>query len=150
MNKSLVETLCQKIQSQLECTCEYYPDIQNDTTLAIPPDRIADVIKLLEEDMNDIHLSTITAQQRENHPDEIEVMYHFYLKFGFSLLTLIPCKDPQLPSIVPIIPGADFYEREVAEMFGVEFIGRSETPPLLLPEDWDQGPPFLLNEDKDE
>lgn len=150
MNKTLVETLCQKIQSQLECACEYYPDIQNDTTLAIPPDRIADVIKLIEEDKNDIHLSTITAQQRENHPDEIEVMYHFYLKVGFSLLTSIPCKDPQLPSIVSIIPGADFYEREVAEMFGVKFIGRSETPRLLLPEDWDQGPPFVKNEVKDD
>lgn len=150
MNKSLVETLCQKIQSQFECACEYYPDIQNDTTLAIPPDRIADVIKLLEEDKNDIHLSTITAQQREKHPDEIEVMYHFYLKVGFSLLTSILCKDPQLPSIVSIIPGADFYEREVAEMFGVKFIGRSETPRLLLPEDWDQGPPFLQNEVKDD
>jgi len=149
MDEMMVETLCLKLESQLDCACEYYTGIQNDTTLVIPPDRIADVIMLLDEDMNGIHLSTITAQQRENHPDEIEVMYHFYLKFGFSLLTSIPCKDPKLPSIVSIIPGADFYEREVAEMFGVEFIGRSETPRLLLPEDWDQGPPFVKNEVKD-
>ncbi len=35
-------------------------------------------------------------------------------------------------------------------MFGIQFIGREDMPPLLLPDVWDQGPPFIIKEVKDE
>jgi NADH:ubiquinone oxidoreductase subunit C len=34
-------------------------------------------------------------------------------------------------------------------MFGIRFSGREDTPPLLLPDDWDGGPPFIRKEKQD-
>ncbi len=42
---------------------------------------------------------------------------------------------PVLPSIVKIFPGALWYERELAEMFGIRFDGCPDTRNLLLPEE---------------
>jgi Ni,Fe-hydrogenase III component G len=33
-------------------------------------------------------------------------------------------------------------------MFGISFVGRIETRPLLLPDDWDLGPPMLPDREK--
>ena len=41
---------------------------------------------------------------------------------------------PRVGSVVSWFPGADWHERETAEMFGIEFIGRSEPELLLLRE----------------
>jgi len=146
MDRIDIETILNKIQLQTGCVCETYAHIENDDTIRIPADQLQAVIGVLMGDFDYYHLSAITAQQREDQTDELEVMYHFWKDTGLSLIMTLPAKLPQLTSIISIIPGADFYEREVAEMFGVTFTGRAETPPLLLPDDWDQGPPFIRDE----
>ncbi len=150
MTEINLDHLCNFLSSSLGCACKVFDEIMNDKTLVIDAGSLKAAVVLLECEFDNLHLSAITAQQREPKADEIEVIYHFYVGEGFSLLTSLIGEEHVLPSIVSIIPGADFYEREIAEMFGVTFSGRTQTPPLLLPEDWDQGPPFIRKEDKDE
>lgn len=142
-----LEDLCREIQMKSGCQCEIYDGVLGDHTISIRPDQLKPVIDVLFETFDYCHLSAITVQQRQD-PDEIEVFYNFWSGFGFSLMLKIPLKTAKLPSIISTIPGADFYEREAAEMFGIEFTGRSETPPLLLPDEWDQGPPFISEKEK--
>ncbi len=150
MDHTNLEKICTKIKDHIGIECEIYTEIQREKTIRIPSTKLLAVIDLLREYFDYYHLTTITGQQREEQQDEIEVLYHFWKGAGLSLMMTLPTKAPQLASIVSKIPGADFYEREAAEMFGIEFTGRTETPPLLLPEDWAQGPPLLNNEEKDE
>lgn len=119
-----------------------YNEITGDLTIQIPAERLLELVEMLMDELDVVHLSAITAQQRGGNGDEIELLYHFWQGAGFSLMTTVPVTDPQVASLISLIPGADFYEREVAEMFGVVFTGREETPPLLLSEKWNQGPPF--------
>lgn len=142
-----IDTLRKSIADSLQVDCEVYRGIDGDHTLRIPPAELKRVVSFLVDQMDCRHLSTITAQQRVEDPDQIEVIYHFWHGISFSIMTMVSEELPRLPEIVSILPGADFYEREVAEMFGIEFVGREETPPLLLPDDWDQGPPFIQKED---
>jgi len=51
----------------------------------------------------------------------------------------VPVKQPVLPTITPIVPGAILYEREVHELLGVVFSGHPNLSPLILPEDWPEG-----------
>jgi len=69
--------------------------------------------------------------------DEIEAIYHFTRKgLVLSLKTRVSKEDPTLPTIIDIIPGSAFYEREVHDLFGVKFEGNPDLSPLILPDRW--------------
>ena len=139
--------LAEKIESLTGTRPVPFPGIRGDQTFEIPGGDLTEIIKYLSEDDVCCHLSTITAQQRKKSTDEIEVLYHFWQGTGFSFLIRLPGDAAELPSISTLLPGADCCEREVAEMFGMHFVGRDETPPLFLPDDWAVGPPFSRHED---
>lgn len=83
------------------------------------------------------HLSTITAVDIGS---EIEVIYHIASKTALlSLKVPVPKEDPILPTIVDLIPGAALYEREVHDLFGVDFEGNPDLSPVLLPDGWPDG-----------
>ncbi|MFG0329199.1 MAG: NADH-quinone oxidoreductase subunit C [Phycisphaerales bacterium] len=44
--------------------------------------------------------------------------------------------EPVVPSVVHIWPGADWHEREIFDLFGVDFPGHPDLRRILLPEDW--------------
>lgn len=117
--------------------------IHHETTIPIQSEQLHEVVALLLEKLKIYHLTTITAQVLPEQPDEIRVYYQFWHGEGLTLAINLPISRPQLPSITDMIPGADFYEREAAEMFGIRFTGRTATPPLLLPDDWADAPPML-------
>jgi len=148
MKRLKIKDLCIEIETKTGFHCEVYDGIHGDHTILIKPNQLKPVIDVILEIFEYCHLSAITVQQRNDQPDDIEVFYNFWSGSGFSLMLKLPIESAKLPSIISTIPGADFYEREAAEMFGIEFTGRNETPPLLLPDDWDQGPPFIAKKEK--
>lgn len=85
------------------------------------------------------HLSTITCLQVV---DRLVLLYHFWHSKGLTLCVSLETEHAQINSLTTLIPGAEFYEREVSEMFGVEFVGLSNPSPLLLPDDWQSGFPM--------
>lgn len=52
----------------------------------------------------------------------------------------VPNEDPSLPSISMVYPGANFYERETWDMFGIVFDGHPDLTRLLMPDEWDGHP----------
>jgi len=52
----------------------------------------------------------------------------------------VPNEDPSLPSISMVYPGANFYERETWDMFGIVFDGHPDLARLLMPDEWDGHP----------
>ena len=47
----------------------------------------------------------------------------------------VPDEDLTIPSICEIYPGANFYEREVFDMFGIKFENHPELTRILMPDD---------------
>jgi NADH-quinone oxidoreductase subunit C len=71
------------------------------------------------------------------------VVAHLYSVEGRHHLlvrTLVPREDPVLPSAAAVFRGADWAERETAEMFGIVFEGHPGPAPLLLPEGFEGHP----------
>jgi len=74
-----------------------------------------------------------------DHPDSIEIMYHFNFDRQALIVTLTvyaPKGDCAVDSLLPMMRGAEWIEREIHELFGVDFTGHPDIRPLLLPDDW--------------
>lgn len=52
------------------------------------------------------------------------------------LLVPVPVEDPSLPSLVPVYPAANFFERETFDLFGINFEDHPDLTRILLPDDW--------------
>lgn len=57
------------------------------------------------------------------------------------LLAGVAGDDPAAPSIIGVFAGADFYEREAFDLFGIDFRGHPDLTRILLPDEW-QGHPL--------
>lgn len=78
-------------------------------------------------------LSAVDYQQ-----EGIEVVYHLYstrLLQKCSLRARIPGEGHSLPSVTPVWSGANWHEREAAEMFNITFDGHPFLEPILLQKD---------------
>ncbi len=115
----------------------------DETIIEIPAACLAEAVAVLRGTFSVYHLSTITGQDRGS---ELELLYHFWGEHGITLRLTLPRDDARVVTLTDAIPGADFYEREVAEMLGVSFDGHAGLKHLLLPEDWEGRPPLLEEE----
>ena len=111
----------------------------DETIIYVPASCLATVVAVLRDRFSVHHLSTITGQDMGT---KIELLYHFWGEHGITLRLALPRDDASVVSLTDAIPGADFYEREVAEMLGVTFEGHPGLEHLLLPEDWEGGAPL--------
>lgn len=79
------------------------------------------------------------------HPSEprFEVVYHLLSiprKERVRLKVRLESANPTVESVVPVWPAANFFEREVYDLFGVRFTGHPYLRRLLMPEDWEGQP----------
>ena len=56
-------------------------------------------------------------------------------------IVVLAARDAAIPSVVDLWEGADWYERELYDLFGVNFEGRPNIQRLLMPDNW-QGHPL--------
>jgi NADH-quinone oxidoreductase subunit C len=63
------------------------------------------------------------------------------LKERIRLRVMIDVSDPSLDTIVPVWPSANYYEREIFDLFGVRFNGHPNLRRIMMPEEW-QGHPL--------
>jgi Ni,Fe-hydrogenase III component G len=84
--------------------------------------------------------------------EELEVVYHFpYDAAGLvvNMRVRTPKGDPVMPSITPIVPPADWIEREMNDLVGIVFEGHPDPRRLILADDWPQGVYPLRGEHRD-
>ena len=74
--------------------------------------------------------------------DGFEVLYHWALdKEGFviTLRVLLDHDSAELDSIALMCPAAEWIEREMWELLGIQFKGHPDLRHLLLADDWPEG-----------
>ena len=60
------------------------------------------------------------------------------VQHGLRLRARIPvdADDPTCPSLVPVYPGANFFEREIYDLFGISFDDHPDMTRILMPDEW--------------
>jgi NADH-quinone oxidoreductase subunit C len=79
------------------------------------------------------------------HPEEPRLGVHYELLDMDSVdrLTVklrVPLHHPDVPSVTPNWPTANHQEREIYDMFGVNFTGHPDLRRILMPEDYEGHP----------
>lgn len=110
----------------------------------LPPERLIEVTEALKTapELQFDHLSLLTAVDRVDHIDLIYVLDSDTRQTSVQLTVPLDFLKPAAPSLTALWAAAAWLEREIAEMFGVEFTGHPDPRHLLLLDNF-RGYPLL-------
>ncbi len=117
---------------------------RGEITLEIAPEKLAAVCRLLKDEQQFVRLSAITAVDWYPREPRFEVVYLLHSLERNQRLRLkcrIGGERPEIGSVTGVWRSANWYEREVFDLFGVTFRNHPDLRRILLPEDW-QGHPL--------
>ncbi len=143
-------------------------DTSDMMTFHVDESRLKDVLRFLKTEAEPRYgrLDDLTAvdesARREPVPDcpDYTMVYHLLSFEAASRLRLkvgLRGADPAAQSITDLWPSANWYEREVFDLFGIRFEGHPNLRRILMPDDWEghplrksyagratEGPPYTL------
>ncbi len=146
-------TPLQRIQENFAAQIIDTHAFRGDETAIIRPQALKDVARFLKEtpELDFNFLMDLTAVDylffaggRIQKDFRYEVVYHFFsLKFNQRIRIKVPVdeKSAEVDSLVDLWPGANWYEREVWDMFGIKFKGHPNLKRILMYEEF-QGHPL--------
>jgi NADH-quinone oxidoreductase subunit C len=118
-----------------------------ETTVIADPARIVDLCRHLKDSEKYIRLSGITAVDLHPAEPRFEVIYHLHslernqrLRLKCRLAGANPPDSPEIDSVTGVWRGANWYEREVFDMFGIVFRNHPNLVRILMPIDWEGYP----------
>jgi NADH-quinone oxidoreductase subunit C len=118
---------------------------RDEMTIWVDRSAIREACALLKEDpacpFN--FLSDITCVDWNPSEPRFEVVYHLLSipkKERVRLKVKLDSASPTVESLTPIWPGANYFEREIFDLFGVRFTGHPYLRRIMMPEDWEGHP----------
>ncbi len=111
-----------------------------DWTIIVPPERVLEVCQYLRDapDAAFDLCSDLTATDWPLRPERFDVVYCLYStrhRHRVRVKSRVADEQP-LASVTSLWPAANWLEREVFDMFGVNFTGHPDRRRILMPEDW--------------
>ena len=136
------------LQSALPDAVEQVSCWVGDWTVILSPSRLVEVASFLKEhrDIAFDYCSDVTASDWPPRPKRFDVIYCLYStrhRHRVRLKVRAGDGDP-VPSVAGLWPAANWLEREVYDMFGVNFTGHPDRRRILMPPEW-QGHPQRKN-----
>lgn len=110
--------------------------------LSIDAAQILPVCRTLRETQEFDQVAGITGVDWWPTEPRFEVIYllHSY-KTGARLRLTVPCgEDEEIDSVCGVWRGANWYEREVFDLFGIHFRGHPNLERIMMPADWEGHP----------
>lgn len=112
-------------------------------TLVIDAGQIADVCRFFKQELAFNRLSSVTAVDWRPSEPRFEVVYHLHSLPRNERLRLKArlAEGASIESVTGVWRCADWYEREVFDLFGIVFRNHPDLRRIMMPEDW-QGHPL--------
>ena len=114
-------------------------------TLRVPIGELEAAIGRVRGELGHSRFVDLTAVDRLTREERFELVYLFYSMDHHTWLRLKTRTDAEAPSLTPTVPGADWYERELFDLFGVRFVGHPDLRRIMLPDTW-RGHPLRRTE----
>jgi NADH-quinone oxidoreductase subunit C len=118
-------------------------DDLGELTLKIDPKLIVEICRFLKQEAQFVRLSGITAVDWYPSDPRFEVVYHLH-SIERNIRVRLKCSvseaTPEIGSVTGVWRGANWYEREVFDLFGIRFRNHPDLTRILMPEDWEGHP----------
>jgi len=120
-------------------------DDRRETTIVVPRELLRATAKKCKEDTALLFnlLSDATCVDRYPVEPRFELNYHLVSiprRDRIRLRTSVSSQHPVVDSLEPVWPGANWLEREIFDLFGVQFTGHTDMRRILLPEGFEGFP----------
>jgi Ni,Fe-hydrogenase III large subunit/Ni,Fe-hydrogenase III component G len=118
-------------------------DFPNDRRLYVyvEPAALKAICRYVFRDLDARYVISVGADDRPYSGNFM--VYHDFAfdkdKILFSIIVQLPADNPKVDSISDIVPGANWAEREIRDMFGIEPVGHPYPKRLILPDGWPDG-----------
>jgi len=121
-------------------------DAKLDPWMVVEPAAIVEVCGFLKDDPATA-MDCLSNQSGVDYRDRIEVVYHLFSyrhRHSAILKVKLPRDNPSVPTLEELWKSANWMEREIFDLLGVNFEHHSDLRRLLMPEDW---PGYPLRKD---
>ncbi len=116
---------------------------RGDETIVDEAAQIATAMQTLRDQLGMTFLADLTAVDYLGREPRFEVVYHLRnMKTGWRLRVKAPVAEPEdgsnpsLPTVSTLWPGADWFEREVWDLYGIKFEGHPDLRRILMYEEF--------------
>jgi NADH-quinone oxidoreductase subunit C len=120
------------------------PTVNHGTVeLRVAPERVVDVVQTLRDDPSlacDYFDFLSAIDWMEEGLEVLVVLLSTRHGVTVCVKVRLPAEDAHMPSLTGVFRGANWHERETAEMFGIRFDGHPNLVKLYLPEDFEGYP----------
>ncbi len=118
---------------------------RDEMTICIEKGAIREVCAILRDsaDCPFNYLADLTCVDWYPTEPRFEVVYHLLsipAKERVRLKARLDGSSPAIESVTSVWPSANFYEREVFDLFGVRFTGHPNLERIMMPDDWEGHP----------
>jgi NADH-quinone oxidoreductase subunit C len=111
---------------------------RGEVTLTIAPNCIREACRAVR-DAGYSGFQDMTAVDWLPSIPRFQLSYHicsYRFKEVLRLRVMVGETDASVESITPVWPGANYYEREVFDLFGIRFEGHPNLRRIMMPEEW--------------
>ena len=130
-----LNTLGEKIVAGLGGSASAHSVAFDQLTVTVQAEKIVEVVKYLRDEpsLRFINITDVTAVDYPGREKRFDVVYHLLSPTLNTRIRLRAEADEttQVPSIIEVFPGADWFERETYDLYGVIFIGHPDMRRLL-------------------
>jgi NADH-quinone oxidoreductase subunit C len=136
-----LEKIVQVLQEQAAATWE---ESRGEVHVFVSPEQIVNVLTFLRDQHEFSLLSAMTAV--DYWPEQaarFQVIYQLTSltqNMSLQLRVRVDGAEPKLPTASRIYANANWRERELMDMFGIQFEGHSDPRRILMPPDWEGHP----------
>ena len=114
---------------------------RDELTVWVPREVLREAVTLLRDDPSTKFefLSDLTCLDWYPSEPRFEVVYHLLSitrKERIRIKVRLSDSDPAVESLTSVWPGANPFEREVFDLFGIRFGGHPNLQRIMMPEDW--------------
>jgi len=141
-----------ELMARFEPECLYQETVDGIATLWVSRNRLLDVMRYLKHEIDKpfpllFDLSAIDERLREHRAgqpaSDFTVFYHLISlerNEDVRIKVALADDDLSLPTLTSVWPAANWYEREVFDMFGIDVIGHPNLFRILTPPLWEGHP----------